>query len=106
MEDGTNQISSKLKNILIRHSRIFLVLKYLREETIYFETRNKKLSEIITLGLESSKEYGVVLDFRLQAFKMSVSLPLAGWQSLCNLGNMKDLQFPILRGETVIRTVI
>ena len=78
MEEGRNQVSSELKNILIRYSRIFLVSKYVREEIIYFETRNKKLSEIITLGLESSKEYGVVLDLRFQAFKINVSLPLAG----------------------------
>ena len=53
MEDGTNQISSKLKNLLMRHSRIFLVFKYVKEEKFSFETINKKLSEIFTLGLES-----------------------------------------------------
>ena len=68
MEDGMNQISSTLKNLLMRHSRVFLVFKYVREETFYFETRNKELAEIFTLGIESSKEYGVVLDLR---FKLS-----------------------------------
>ena len=78
MEDGTNQISSKVKNLLMRRSRTLLVLKYVREQTFSFIIRNKKLSEIFILGLESSKEYGLVLDLRFQVFKMSVSLQLAG----------------------------